>query len=235
MKGRTRTVDEVNLHDMIAELGCVACLKDGLFNTYVSIHHVHGRTRPDAHLHVLPLCWPHHQGDGSTLAVHVNKTAWEERYGKQDDLVEEIYEKLGLEYSAPGEIEGKSFSQRYQKPLVEGTMLKPFLPEKPSSKKKSSFPSSERIKTKIPNRKPVVKAPKKESVKNNWPKSNLTVGLTESQKAYQEKMKEEQKKARAEAKAKFEAENSEKIKEQKELARKMRREMREKAKKMKGK
>jgi hypothetical protein len=90
---RTRTPAEVELHDKLAALGCIACMKDGRFNDYVSIHHVDGRTKPGCHLLVLPLCAPHHQRDDTDplkrIAVHPWKTRFEKRYGAQLDLVAE--------------------------------------------------------------------------------------------------------------------------------------------------
>ena len=75
----------------VAALGCIACRKDGLFNDFVSIHHVDGRTKPGAHYKVLPLCGPHHQTGGeSAPAIHPYKARFEAKYGKQEDLLKEI-------------------------------------------------------------------------------------------------------------------------------------------------
>lgn len=97
-KERTRTPAEVELHDRLAALGCIACMKDGRFNDYVSIHHVDGRTKPGCHLLVLPLCAPHHQRDDTDplrrIAVHPWKARFEKRYGAQLDLVAECMKLL---------------------------------------------------------------------------------------------------------------------------------------------
>lgn len=110
MKGRPVTDAEKLLHDKVAQLGCVACRQEGVFNTHISIHHVHGRTKPGAHMHVLPLCAPHHVDDGMALAVHPHKRRWEARYGKQDDLVAAQWKELGVEHKAP---------ERKAKPIVK--------------------------------------------------------------------------------------------------------------------
>ncbi|MES3022715.1 MAG: Ref family recombination enhancement nuclease [Pseudomonadota bacterium] len=90
---RTRTPAEIELHDRLAALGCIACLKDGRFNDYVSIHHVDGRTKEGCHLLVLPLCAPHHQRDDTDplhrISVHGDKARFEKRYGQQLALVAE--------------------------------------------------------------------------------------------------------------------------------------------------
>lgn len=87
MKGKTPTIEEKSLWDRLArEVGCIACRLDGRINTHVSIHHIDGRTKPDAHKLVLPLCAGHHQdGTGATglIAVHPWKKRFENMYGKQ--------------------------------------------------------------------------------------------------------------------------------------------------------
>lgn len=88
MKGKSPSAAQKRFHDALCQrVGCVACLMDGRFNDYVSVHHIDGRTKPDAHWLVLPLCGPHHQDDGTAIAVHPWKTQFEELYGKQKDLL----------------------------------------------------------------------------------------------------------------------------------------------------
>lgn len=98
MKGRTPTRYEKHIHDrMASEIGCIACRKDGIRNMHVSIHHIDGRTKPGAHLKVLPLCASHHQdgtGAPGVIAVHPWKRRFEERYGTQLELLEECMEIL---------------------------------------------------------------------------------------------------------------------------------------------
>ena len=93
MKGKTRTKDEKALQDRIANLGCIACLKDGVHNPVVSIHHIDGRTKQGAHTKVLPLCAGHHQdgtGIPGLIAVHPWKKRFEQTYGNQYDLLDEV-------------------------------------------------------------------------------------------------------------------------------------------------
>ncbi|MOA46128.1 hypothetical protein D3C78_1686050 [compost metagenome] len=98
MKGRTPTRHEKHLHDRLAsEVGCIACRKDGIRNMQVSIHHIDGRTKPGAHLKVLPLCAGHHQdgtGAPGLIAVHPWKRRFEARYGTQLELLEDCMELL---------------------------------------------------------------------------------------------------------------------------------------------
>lgn len=92
MKGRIPTVAEKHLHDRLAqEVGCIACRLDGRINKHVSIHHIDGRTKPDAHKLVLPLCAGHHQdgtGAPDLIAVHPWKKRFETKYGTQRELLD---------------------------------------------------------------------------------------------------------------------------------------------------
>ncbi|MEH6434316.1 Ref family recombination enhancement nuclease [Massilia sp. DD77] len=98
MKGRPPTAEEARFMSAVAALGCVACKKDGWHNPSVSVHHIDGRTKPGAHLLVLPLCAGHHQdGTGANptlIAVHPYKARFEERYGAQRELLAECVSML---------------------------------------------------------------------------------------------------------------------------------------------
>jgi hypothetical protein len=98
MKGRPPTADEARFMSAIADLGCVACRHDGWSNPDVSVHHIDGRTKPGAHLLVLPLCAGHHQdGTGTNptlIAVHPYKARFEARYGAQLALLAECVAML---------------------------------------------------------------------------------------------------------------------------------------------
>jgi hypothetical protein len=108
MKGRPPTADEARFMSAIADLGCVACRHDGWRNPDVSVHHIDGRTKPGAHLLVLPLCAGHHQdGTGTNptlIAVHPYKTRFEARYGAQLALLAECMNLLGLPQQVKNEM-----------------------------------------------------------------------------------------------------------------------------------
>ena len=97
-KERAVTTTEKLLWTRLAALGCVACKKDGKFNTHVSIHHVDGRTKPGCHQLVLPLCAGHHQDgtgeDKTMVAVHPWKARFEACYGSQAELMDECAQLL---------------------------------------------------------------------------------------------------------------------------------------------
>lgn len=94
MKGKTPSAAEKRFHTALASLGCIACRMDGRLNLVVSIHHIDGRTRPGAHLRVLPLCAGHHQdgtGMPGLIAVHPWKRRFEDRYGSQHELLQRCH------------------------------------------------------------------------------------------------------------------------------------------------
>lgn len=101
MKGASVSVAQKAFHDQLASrIGCVACRMDGIFNDYVSIHHIDGRTKPSAHWLVLPLCAGHHQentGVFGMIAVHPRKARFESEYGRQRDLLVWCIEQLQLQ------------------------------------------------------------------------------------------------------------------------------------------
>lgn len=99
MKGIAPNAEEKALWNrMAAEVGCVACLLDGRFNPWVSIHHIDGRSKPGCHKQVLPLCGPHHQHDDTDQAgrigVHPYKARFEQRYGTQAELLALVLARL---------------------------------------------------------------------------------------------------------------------------------------------
>lgn len=93
MKTKQRAVSaaEKAMWSRLAGLGCIACMIDHVHQPVVSIHHVDGRTKPDCHKLVLPLCAGHHQAgtgeDKSLIAVHPDKARFEARYGTQAELM----------------------------------------------------------------------------------------------------------------------------------------------------
>lgn len=108
IKSRQRavTTDEKRLWDRLASLGCPACAQDGHISRHVSIHHIDGRTKPDCHKRVLPLCAGHHQdgtGEDKTLiAVHPYKSRFEARYGNQYDLLAACMRQIQNSEAATG-------------------------------------------------------------------------------------------------------------------------------------
>lgn len=188
MKGRPVTDAEKLLHDKVAQLGCVACRQEGIFNTHISIHHVHGRTKPGAHMHVLPLCAPHHVDDGTALAVHPHKRRWEAQYGKQDDLVAAQWKELGVEHKQP-ERKAKPIVKNCDKPAKKVTAKAKIQ----SERKLSSAPVPQRIAQRAPA--PAPAAAVTSTVQARTPKIKRAKPIkTAQQVAFLEERRVEQKK-----------------------------------------
>ncbi|WP_392559767.1 Ref family recombination enhancement nuclease [Orbus mooreae] len=87
LKGRSVTKEQKKFHDNLCRyVGCPACWLEGRFNDYVSVHHINGRTKPDAHFLVLALCANHHQLGNGCEAIHINKARFIKQYGAEMDL-----------------------------------------------------------------------------------------------------------------------------------------------------
>jgi hypothetical protein len=104
MKGRPPTAEEARFMDAIAQLGCIACKKDGWENPHASIHHIDGRTKPGAHFLTLPLCGPHHQQDDSDpvqrISLHGRRATFQTRYGTERELLMECLAMIRTNHTA---------------------------------------------------------------------------------------------------------------------------------------
>ncbi|RKS87309.1 phage RecA-dependent nuclease [Orbus hercynius] len=87
LKSRNVTKEQEQFHDDICQhVGCLACWLEGRFNDYVSVHHIDGRTKPDAHWLVLAPCGNHHQIGSGCEAIHKNKARFVKQYGTEMEL-----------------------------------------------------------------------------------------------------------------------------------------------------
>lgn len=87
--GRTPTKGEREWMDQVRQVGCIVCrLFEGEI-TPPEIHHLHGKTDPDAHYHTIPLCYFHHRaGLDNHMATsrHPYKSRFEQRYASEQEL-----------------------------------------------------------------------------------------------------------------------------------------------------
>ena len=91
MKGRNPTAAERRHMAMVRELGCIACRNMSIWTPpqFTQIHHIDGKTKPGAHLRVLPLCDRHHSRYHQT-GLHYNRVEWEAEHGTQDELLKQV-------------------------------------------------------------------------------------------------------------------------------------------------
>ena len=88
MKGRSPTADEKRYMVWVASKGCYCCNILGIDNRLedVGIHHINGKTKPDAHYQVIGLCDGHHSRYKRT-GLHYNQARWEEEWGNHESIV----------------------------------------------------------------------------------------------------------------------------------------------------
>ena len=97
MKGRTANKKEKIWMDKISSLGCIVCRLHYDCESPAEIHHIDGKTKPDAHINTIPLCYRHHrEGVNNNLYVsrHPYKNEFIKRYGTEENLLEEVKKLL---------------------------------------------------------------------------------------------------------------------------------------------
>jgi len=93
IKGRNPNAKEKRHMDAVSQIGCIVCLNKGFPNHAVEIHHVYGKTKEDAHMHILPLCFDHHRGGKDAepiISRHPWKKRFEKAYGTEQKLLNQV-------------------------------------------------------------------------------------------------------------------------------------------------
>lgn len=77
----------------LAELGCIACYKQGTPGTPAEIHHPRAGTgmgRRAPHDQAIPLCSMHHRGTAGLAvpSIHLSKNAFIKEFGTEAELLE---------------------------------------------------------------------------------------------------------------------------------------------------
>ena len=90
MKGRNPTAAEKAWMNTVAEYGCYCCRELGIYNDYILLHHTQGRTKPNAHFHVIPLCDKHHDYN-QPEGLHANIGAWRKKWGRESEVIEKLF------------------------------------------------------------------------------------------------------------------------------------------------
>lgn len=92
--------DEKKYLSMVADLGCIACERLGFFGTPAEIHHVRfgvGTSQRASHYDVIPLCPHHHRTGGYGEAIHAGQKIWQEQFGSEEELLNEIRKRCNME------------------------------------------------------------------------------------------------------------------------------------------
>tara|TARA_R110002020_G_scaffold19996_2_gene68529 strand:- start:3126 stop:3500 length:375 start_codon:yes stop_codon:yes gene_type:complete len=93
---KPKTKQETKHLQAVADLGCIACAKIGIYDSPAEIHHIKSRSgigRRSTHFETIPLC-PNHHRNGA-FAYHNSPKNFTESFGTQEELLEEVLEWLG--------------------------------------------------------------------------------------------------------------------------------------------
>lgn len=77
----------------VAELGCIACLRNGYETPDVELHHIRsgqGMGQKASNYDVIGLCPPHHRTGGYGIAFHAGKKAFESQFGTEQELLAQV-------------------------------------------------------------------------------------------------------------------------------------------------
>tara|TARA_Y100000004_G_scaffold165594_1_gene196608 strand:- start:526 stop:837 length:312 start_codon:yes stop_codon:yes gene_type:complete len=85
--------EQRDLMAKMSDYGCVACHMDGIYSK-AEIHHIRNHTGLGLRDHnkILPLCAEHHRL--GKVSVHLGKKAFEDKYGKQENLAKIVRERI---------------------------------------------------------------------------------------------------------------------------------------------
>jgi len=81
----------------VAALGCIVCRNNGYGLSPAQLHHPrHGKgmSQRGSNMDVIPLCPTHHQHGGYGVAIHSGQKTWEDRFGTEMKLLEQVRKLL---------------------------------------------------------------------------------------------------------------------------------------------
>lgn len=96
---KTKTEAEKTHLNRVAQLGCIVCNNLMMGRTPAEIHHLRdgqGVSQRSNHFRVIPLCPTHHRTGGYGVAFHAGEKAFEEKYGTELELLEQVNSLLEL-------------------------------------------------------------------------------------------------------------------------------------------
>mgnify|MGYP003131154615 CR=1 FL=1 len=98
MKSRSPTKVETAWMAKLTELGCCVCWREYDVFTPTEIHHLDGKTKPEAHLKTIGLCYRHHRegvNNDRYVSRHPFKREFEKRYGTESSLLDWTRQRIG--------------------------------------------------------------------------------------------------------------------------------------------
>lgn len=91
---KNKTASDKRHLDKVAQIGCIVCMNMGHPDTPASIHHIRtgvGMGRRAPHTQTIPLCPFHHQTGGYGNAYHAGAKIWQDNYGTELELLEQVH------------------------------------------------------------------------------------------------------------------------------------------------
>jgi hypothetical protein len=83
----------------VAALGCIVCRRLGFPGSPAEIHHIRagmGKGQRASHQVAIGLCPFHHRNGGFGEAFHAGKKTWQEKFGTEMELLNEVNNLLGI-------------------------------------------------------------------------------------------------------------------------------------------
>lgn len=81
----------------VAEIGCIVCLNENHGQSPAEIHHIRsgkGMGQRASNYEAIPLCHAHHRTGGYGIAFHAGSKVWQERFGSEELLLDQVKEIL---------------------------------------------------------------------------------------------------------------------------------------------
>lgn len=85
---------------IVAGLCCIVCRNLGYGDSPAEVHHVRylaGGGQRSSNMDTIPLCPNHHRLGGYGVAFHAGPEVWQQRYGDEADLLEQVRREAGIE------------------------------------------------------------------------------------------------------------------------------------------
>jgi hypothetical protein len=98
-RAKSKTKAERERMSAVAALSCVVCRNEGLGESPAELHHprfLAGGGQRSSHMDVIGLCAMHHRLGGYGTAFHSGPDIWQQRFGTEQELLEQTRRELGL-------------------------------------------------------------------------------------------------------------------------------------------
>lgn len=90
-------LNERKHYDKLTQMGCIVCKNLSYGYSAPHIHHIRhgaGIGRKNPYWKAIPLCPNHHLNGGYGVAIHAGQKAFEQAYGSEEQLLEQVNKLL---------------------------------------------------------------------------------------------------------------------------------------------